>query len=390
MSTLNPVRQTILVVDDTPDNILILVDLLKDLFRVKVANGGARALDIAFSGEPPDLILLDVMMPEMDGYEVCRRLKADEATREIPVLFVTAMGEVQDEARGFALGAVDYITKPYSPALVLARVRTQLEQARLLAAERELLEKTLKGALAVLLEMVELANPDATAWHQRLSELAEQVARTLGMAEPWLVGLAAVLSRIGTLTVPEGILRKVKAKTVLNTEERKAYARVPEVGYRLLRNIPRLEAVAEMVHYAQKNFSGSGFPPDEVAGEAIPLGGRILRVCLDFMYTTQPGDDLPQRAGQMLYNTSLYDPDVVFALKKVLDAGAFAAQAEAAGERQVPLAHLDEGQVLSRSIETVEGQTLLLAGTVLGPGHLEKIANFAMIGAVVGPFWIQE
>lgn len=123
-------RATILVVDDTPDNLSLMSSLLKEDYQVKVAPGGERALRIANSERPPDLILLDVMMPEMDGYEVCRRLKAEERTRHIPVVFLTAKSEVADETLGFSLGAVDYITKPISPPIVLARVRTQLTLKR--------------------------------------------------------------------------------------------------------------------------------------------------------------------------------------------------------------------------------------------------------------------
>ena len=119
-------RPSVLVVDDTPENLQLMSALLKDLYRVKIANGGERALKIAAGDGAPDLILLDIMMPEMDGYEVCRRLKADPVTREIPVIFLTAKSEVADEEKGFALGAVDYITKPISPPLVMARVKTQL------------------------------------------------------------------------------------------------------------------------------------------------------------------------------------------------------------------------------------------------------------------------
>src|SRR5512140_3746686 len=127
---------TVLVVDDTPDNLSLMSGLLKDLYKVKVANSGEKALQIAGSGTPPDLILLDIMMPGMDGYEVCRRLKEDAATRDIPVIFLTAKAEVEDEARGLGLGAVDYVTKPVSPPIVLARVRNHLE----LKAARDLLQ----------------------------------------------------------------------------------------------------------------------------------------------------------------------------------------------------------------------------------------------------------
>ena len=123
---LMPEKPTILVVDDTPDNLTLMQALLKDLYKVKGANNGEKALKIAAAENPPDLILLDIMMPGIDGYEVCRRLKADPATRDIPVIFLTAKTEVEDEKKGFELGAVDYITKPVSPPIVMARVHTQL------------------------------------------------------------------------------------------------------------------------------------------------------------------------------------------------------------------------------------------------------------------------
>ncbi|HPL67467.1 MAG TPA: response regulator [Smithellaceae bacterium] len=122
----NEQQQTILVVDDTPDNLTMITSLLRNLYRVKIAVSGKKALQIAFSDEPPDLILLDIMMPEMDGYEVCRQLKNDSETRDIPVIFLTAKTEVEDEVKGFELGAADYITKPVSPPILLARVRTHL------------------------------------------------------------------------------------------------------------------------------------------------------------------------------------------------------------------------------------------------------------------------
>lgn len=121
-----PRLATILVVDDTAENLFLLNDLLKDLYKVKVTTNGSHAIRIATGDSPPDLILLDVMMPRMDGYEVCRRLKADLRTQEIPVIFLTARSDVEDERHGLELGAVDYITKPFSPVIVLARVKTHL------------------------------------------------------------------------------------------------------------------------------------------------------------------------------------------------------------------------------------------------------------------------
>ncbi len=123
-------KATVLVVDDTPDNLALMSGLLKGHYKVKVASNGEKALKIAAAENPPDLILLDIMMPGMDGYEVCRQLKADPRTARIPVIFATAKSEVDDEARGLEIGAIDYITKPVRPPIVLARIRTHLTLAR--------------------------------------------------------------------------------------------------------------------------------------------------------------------------------------------------------------------------------------------------------------------
>jgi sigma-B regulation protein RsbU (phosphoserine phosphatase) len=145
-------KPRILVVDDTPANIKILADLLRKDYLLSVATSGADALEIAASDDRPDLVLLDIMMPEMDGYEVCRRLKADPRTQDVPVIFVTAMSEVDDETKGFSLGAVDYITKPIRPPIVQARVAAHLELAlarRTLAAQNKVLRESLAMAAHV-------------------------------------------------------------------------------------------------------------------------------------------------------------------------------------------------------------------------------------------------
>jgi sigma-B regulation protein RsbU (phosphoserine phosphatase) len=145
-------KHRILIVDDTPANIKILADLLRKDYLLSVATSGPEALQIAASDDRPDLVLLDVMMPEMDGYEVCRRLRADLRTQHVPIIFVTAMSEVDDETRGFSLGAVDYITKPIRPPIVRARVAAHLELARAretLAAQNQVLRDSLAMAARV-------------------------------------------------------------------------------------------------------------------------------------------------------------------------------------------------------------------------------------------------
>ncbi len=158
----NPERLTVMVVDDTPANLVLMNDLLQEQYTVKVASSGARALKIASGDKAPDLILLDIMMPDMDGYEVCRQLKANPKTRGIPIIFLTARTEERDEQLGLELGAVDYITKPIGPAIVLARVQTHLslKQARD-SLERRNIEDKLRFELAMA-QQLELNNLKST------------------------------------------------------------------------------------------------------------------------------------------------------------------------------------------------------------------------------------
>jgi response regulator RpfG family c-di-GMP phosphodiesterase len=145
-------KQTILIVDDEPGNIKILNELLYSDYKIRVANNGEKALQIALSDEPPDLILLDIMMPGMDGYEVCRRLKEDIRTQKIPVIFVTGKVTAEDEVRGFEVGAIDYITKPFNPVVVKVRVATQLAlkmAENALREERDNLHKAIAEILAL-------------------------------------------------------------------------------------------------------------------------------------------------------------------------------------------------------------------------------------------------
>lgn len=297
---------TVLVVDDTPDNLTLMSGLLKDLYRVKVANGGERALKIAFSDSPPDLILLDIMMPEIDGYEVCRRLKNDPRTSEIPIIFLTAKSEVEDETRGLEMGAVDYITKPISPPIVLARVKSQLtlkhvadflrDQNAYLEAEvrRRTAELTVVQEVTVhaLASLAETRDSD-TGNHIRRTKhfvrlLAEKVRdhpRFSHFLDDQMIDVlfkSAPLHDIGKVGIPDRILLKpgrfephefeiMKTHTTLG---RNAIVRAEE---ELGLEVPFLKHAKEIALYHQEKWDGSGYP-EGIAGEQIPISARLMAV----------------------------------------------------------------------------------------------------------------
>lgn len=150
-------KKTVLLVDDAPANIQVVNSILKDIYKIRIATNGAKALELANATPPPDLILLDVMMPEMDGYEVCTRLKRESQTRDIPVIFLTGQTEIEDETRGFEVGAVDYIHKPFSPAVVMARVQTHLVLRGIreqLALQLQTIQKELETARQIQMSIL--------------------------------------------------------------------------------------------------------------------------------------------------------------------------------------------------------------------------------------------
>ena len=173
-------KKTILLVDDAPSNIQVANAILKDTYKIRIATNGAKALELANATPPPDLILLDVMMPEMDGYEVCSRLKLESQTRDIPVIFLTGQTETEDETRGFEVGAVDYIHKPFSPAVVMARVQTHLVLRGIreqLAQQLQTIQKELETARQIQLsilpsEIPQIAGLDIAARYIPMTSVA--------------------------------------------------------------------------------------------------------------------------------------------------------------------------------------------------------------------------
>jgi putative two-component system response regulator len=286
---INDSRPLILIVDDNATNIDLLVNTLKAEHRLGIAKSGAKALEFA-ARQKPDLVLLDIMMPEMDGYEVCRRLKADPQTAAIPVIFITALSETGDKTRGFDLGAVDYITKPFQAAEVMARVRTHLsleEMRRELSAQNLLLEgkveqKTaeiramLEASIRAMTLMVEIRDPYTAGHQQRVAQLACAIAWKMGLAAEAVEGIriAALLHDVGKIRIPVSILSR--SGSLLDAEFQMLKIH-PQVSYEILKNIPFPWPVAQMAYQHHERLDGSGYPRGLSAAEILPEA-KILAV----------------------------------------------------------------------------------------------------------------
>lgn len=265
-------KKKILLVDDDPNNLNVLKQILTDHYQLIFATNGEKALEVAVKHEP-DLILLDVMMPGMNGYEVCEKLQAYPVTDKIPVIFVTAMSEVEDEAKGFDVGAVDYIQKPVSGPIVLRRVQTHLSLVR--ANE---LEENQKAAIFMLGEAGHYNDTDTGVHIWRMSAYARILAEAAGwnseLAER--LELAAPMHDTGKIGIPDTIL---KAPRKLTPEEWVIMKTHTEIGDRILgmSHNPIFSMAAEIALYHHEKWDGNGYPMG-LAGESIPECARIVAV----------------------------------------------------------------------------------------------------------------
>jgi len=290
-------KQVILVVDDTPENIDVLSGVLRAEYKVKAALNGEKALKIAMGDQKPDMILLDIMMPEMDGYEVCQRLKANPATAKIPIIFITAKNQAEDEKKGLELGAVDYITKPISPSIVLARVHTQLalyDQNRFLETKvRERTEELNKTRLEIIQRLGRAAEfkDNETGMHViRMSHYARLIAEALDYSNDWveLIYQAAPMHDIGKIGIPDKVLLKPGK---LDNQEWEMMRKHPEFGAEIIgdHNTDLLSMSKEIALSHHEKWDGSGYPYN-LKAEDIPLSGRIIAIAdvFDALTTERP------------------------------------------------------------------------------------------------------
>jgi putative two-component system response regulator len=297
-------QPTILIVDDSPENLSVLGELLRDDYRVRAANSGAAALRLAALAPTPDLIVLDVMMPGMDGYEVLKRLRADPATSDVPVIFATSLDAAEDEELGLKLGAVDYITKPLRPAVVLARLATHLELKRArdaLQAQNTDLEAQVQArmgenlviqnvSILALAHLAEIRDSE-TGNHLRRTQayvrclasgLREhpRFAAELDDQKVDLLAKSAPLHDIGKVGIPDHILRKPGKLTSAEWEVMKTHAAlgaeaIEDAEREVEQKVEFLDIAKQIARHHHERWDGTGYP-DGLAGDAIPFSARLM------------------------------------------------------------------------------------------------------------------
>ncbi len=345
-------KDSVLIVDDTPANVKVLANLLTDSYDVKIANNGIKCLELV-SKFRPDIILLDVMMPELDGWETCKILKSDPKNKDIPIIFLTAKNSVEDEEHGLALGAVDFISKPISPPIVKARVNTHLQNKKyqdFLRDKSEWLEQEVDRKLyqinqlqyATISVMVSLAEfrDECTGLHiKRTQTFVETLAKEMSELPKYADFLtpeyinklvkSTPLHDIGKISIPDEILLKPGKLTddemhIMKTHAQKGADILLEAQRYLEEDSDFLQIAIEIAGSHHEKYNGTGYPKG-LAGDAIPLAARLMAVAdvYDALTTERPYKKAfsHEKAMDIILpdSGSHFDPEVIDALLKNQD-----------------------------------------------------------------------
>lgn len=363
--------ERILLVDDERKVLHALLRQLGEHFDIATAASGADALKMISSDGPFAVIVSDMRMPGMDGVEFLAA--ARECAPDSVRVMLTGNADQQTAIEAVNEGQIfRFLTKPCAPEALSNALQASLSQYRLIIAEKELLEKTLRGAITILTEVLSLTNPVAFGHASRVQRLVARLCTRMEQEHSWQIDVAAMLSQIGCVTVPSDTLERAYRGEVLQSQERQMLDAHPEVAGELIRNIPRLAEVADIVAYQQKGFDGSGVPSDDVHGPAIPLGARILRVAIDYDTLTWRGHTDQNALAELRSHPRLYDPAVLRALEALVEAD------QPFEVREFSLADVKLNAVLAEDVITPDGFLLLSRGQKVTPSVHKLLRNFAL------------
>ena len=368
-------NSAVMIVDDVTENLQVLAKMLRqEGFLVRPVPDGNMAIQAAIS-EPPDLILLDIMMPVADGYQVCRELKSHPSTRDIPVIFLSALTDTFDKVRAFDAGGVDYITKPFQFEEVRARVCTHLELYRLNRENQLLIAKTIAASARTLVDMLSVVQPavfDQANRLRRYMRIAAKAAKCRPeVSLQW--EMAAFLSQIGCVTLPECLLRKKQAGEFLSLEELLEFQSHAAVAADLIGGIPRMDMAAEIIRKQheplRQNESLDGSLGE---ADAVHAGGQLLRMLVDFDYLLMSGKDGVDALLAMQESPDLYSHELLEILRQVV---------EAEGKDRlewVRISDLTAGMILMDDVTTEDGRVVLHRTTELTPNLLGLLRFYSL------------
>jgi response regulator RpfG family c-di-GMP phosphodiesterase len=379
--------KSILFVDDEQHILSAFTRQFQKKLPVETALGpDAGLLALTTLGEF-GVVVSDARMPGMDGAEFLRQ--ARKCAPNAVLIMLAAESDLAQAISAMGEGLIfRFLVKPCSPESLEAALLDALRHHDLLVSEGELLEKTLHGAVHVLTEMLGFAAPEAFGRAEKLRDNIRRLACTMRAKSPWELEMAAMFSQLGCVTVPPELLRRARRGAKMSDSERAMIARIPSVGGRLLKNIPRLEGVAAIVARQTDDFCQSGIPQDDETGDPIPLGARMLRVLCDLDARESAGVTAAAALDEMRACEGAYDPAVLDAVEKCFNVRRASAKA---GSSRVEKAARDVrlGDRLSNDVRTRDGVLIISSGSRVTAPLLERLRNFLSLGSITEPVLVE-
>ena len=365
----------ILFVDDESNVLDAYRRNLRKQFNITTAISGAEGLNAIQTQGPFAVIVSDMRMPEMDG--IAFLMKAKDLAPDTIRMMLTGNADQQTAIDAVNKGDVfRFLNKPCTPEDMANSLNDAIKQYELINAEKAVLENTLKASIETLAEVLSLISPDVFGRTTRIKRYMLECAKILALPNLWELESAALMSQMGCVTLPEELTKKALSLSPLNEEESKQYNRHPLLGAELIVKIPRMEAVANSIKYQHKYYDGSGSPADDLQGDDIPIGARILRVLLDYDLLETAGlrgnaalEKLKRRPGK-------YDPKVLDAFEQFLN------EELGALEQEISVTQLNSSMILAEDVITKGGTLLMCKGQQTSESVAERLTNFWRNGAI--------
>jgi response regulator RpfG family c-di-GMP phosphodiesterase len=381
---MNIMTDRILCVDDDANILQGYQRALRKEFDISTATGGEDALVKMREQGPFAVVVSDMRMPGMDGVQLLARVK-QESPDSVRIM-LTGNADQQTAMDAVNEGNIfRFLTKPCTAEHLGQALRAGLEQHRLITAEKVLLEQTLKSSLKVLIDIISLVNPTAFSRASRVKRVASQLAQQLELRNRWEIEVAALLSQIGCVTVPEATLQKISECQPLNGEELRMFQQHPQIGHDLLARIPRMERVARIIQLQNLRFrdqrpSGAGSSQDPAT-----IGAMILNLSLDFDRLIDSGNSARQALAELSGRMDWYDPVVLEALNRVIDDGP---EDEYVHETR-PVAELKPGMVLDQPAYTAQGMLIVAKDQEVSFSLILRLTNFVEAGVIDDVFQVR-
>jgi response regulator RpfG family c-di-GMP phosphodiesterase len=374
-------NERILCVDDDVNILEGYRRQLRKEFSLEIAVGPTEGLQVLTTQGPFSVVVSDLQMPEMNGIQFLSKVL--ELSPDTTRLLLTGKADLQSAIDAINRGKIfRFLTKPCSAEQLADALTAGISQYRLVTAERELLEQTLSGSIKVLCEILSLVNPEAFGRSARITRLVETIARHMQIAELWPIKIAALLSQIGCVILPEAVLKKVYRGETLTSDESQLYNQHPYVAADLVAKIPRMKHVGDIIRLQDKHYESGGGPDRDRSSHQAPLEARILKVALDFDVLESAGKTRLQSMNELKNRTGRYDPNVLKALNEVI------AENPKYDVQQIRACQLRLGMILGEDILTANDVVLASKGQEVNESITLRIQNSARMSGVKEPFMV--